>query len=276
MLSQKYERVDVFATSLEKGATQIAKENIGKYETYVVAGGDGTLNEVINGIAENSNAPNIGYIPAGTTNDVAHSLKIPRNIKKAVKVILREKVFNHDIFKVNDKYAIYVCATGLGCEASYKTKQKDKKFLGKLAYFIFGAKKFFQTKPLDLKIHFKENDKEVSISNRCSLMLILNSRYVSGFKVNKKAVLDDGYVDVVLIKNNSLKLNFLSIFTLLRLFLFGLDYTKKKKDKYLSYYKLKEFKIDVENSQDINLDGELGLNGSFDIKMIKKGVKIFI
>lgn len=273
MLKKKYDEVEVHPIIPPEKASQVAEENINKYDTYIVAGGDGTLNEVINGIAEKDNAPTIGYIPCGTTNDVARSLSIPRNIKRAIKVILKGKIFNHDIFKVNDRYAIYVCTTGLGCEASYETKQKAKRFFGRLAYFVYGAKKIFKTEPLNLKISYFD-EKLVTNTLRCSLLLILNSKSVAGFKVNKKAVLDDGYIDVVMIFNKSKKLNFFSIFTLCKLFLFGLDYTKKS--KFLVYYKLKEFNIDIENARDINLDGELGLNESFKVKMIEKGVKIYI
>lgn len=270
-LKTKYNKVDVMRTEHPHHASIIASENYNKYDTFVVSGGDGTLNEVINAIAEKENAPVIGYIPTGTTNDVAHSLKIPRNIKKAVKVILNGKVFNHDIFKVNDKYGIYVCATGLGCEISYETKQTHKKFWGRLAYFFSGAKKIFKSKPLHIKL---KHDNEI-IEQNCALLLIVNSRYVGGFKINKNARLDDGYVDVVMIecpKKN--KFSLLSMFSIAKLFLFGLNYNKKKRR--VTYLRLKDFEIELKNNAEINLDGECGQNGSFKFKSLEKGVKIYI
>lgn len=270
-LKTKYDVVDVAKTEYPHHASVIASENINKYDTFVVAGGDGTLNEIINAIAEKENAPTIGYIPTGTANDVAHSLKIPRSIKGAVKTILGGKVFNHDIFKVNNKYGIYVCATGLGCKISYETKQSKKRFWGKLAYFFSGAKTIFKTKPLKITLKFNET----VVEKNCALLLIVNSRYVGGFKINKKACLDDGYVDVVMIE--STKKNSYGLFGLIniaKLFLFGLNYTKKK--KHISYFKLKDFEISLNSDAEINLDGECGLDGSFKYSALKEGVKIYI
>lgn len=270
-LKTKFDVVDVMKTEYPHHASIIANENIDKYDTFVVAGGDGTLNEIINAIAEKENAPTIGYIPCGTANDVAHSLKIPRKIKKAVDVILGGKVFNHDIFKVNNKYGIYVCATGLGCEISYETKQTKKRFWGKLAYFFSGVNKILKSKPLTVKLNYDDK----IVEKNCALLLICNSKFVAGFKLNKNACLDDGYVDVVMIESpQKNKLSLISLLNCAKLFLFGLDYTKKKKR--VSYFKLKNFEINLNNNAEINLDGECGLDGSFKFEALKKGVKIYI
>lgn len=146
-LKTKYDEVDYMPTQYKGNATEIVNKVFDKYDTIVVSGGDGTLNEVINALAEKDAQTTIGYIPTGTTNDVAHSLKIPKNIKKAVQIILNGKVFHHDVFKVNDKYGIYVCSTGLFCESSYATKQIDKKHYGRFAYFVYGAKEIFKAEP---------------------------------------------------------------------------------------------------------------------------------
>lgn len=269
-LKEKYDIVDVAQTKYAGNAREIALKAYNLYDTLVIAGGDGTLNEIINAIAEKDNAPNIGYIPTGTVNDVAHSLKIPRNIKKAVKVILKGKVFNHDIFKCNDKYGIYVCTTGLGTEASYATKQTTKRFWGKLAYFFHGATKIFKSEPMNVKIKF--DDKE--LHKNCALLLIINSKHVAGFTVNKKALLDDGYVDVVMIESPKKRgFSFMSLLRAAKIFLFGVKY---KSTKYITYLKLKNFDISIKSKAKINLDGEQGFKGSFTFQSIKKGVKILV
>ena len=270
-LKTKFDVVDVIKTQYPHHASEIAENNYNKYDTFVVSGGDGTLNEIINALAEKENAPTIGYIPTGTANDVAHSLKIPRNIKKAVNTILNGKVFNHDIFKVNDKYGIYVCATGLGCEISYETKQVKKRFWGKLAYFFEGLHTIFKSKPLNIQLKFDDK----IVEKNCALLLIVNSKYVGGFKINKNACLDDGYVDVVMVESPKRnKFSILSLLSAAKLFLFGLDYTKTKKR--ITYYKLKDFEINLKSTTEINLDGECGLDGSFKFKSLSKGVKIYI
>ena len=270
-LKTKFDKVEVVQTKYPKHAKEIVEEKCLSFDTLVVGGGDGTLSEVINALGEKDNAPTIGYIPAGTVNDVAHSLNIPRNVKKAVGVILKGKLFRHDIFKVNDKYGIYVCATGLGTESSYDTKQKSKKFFGKLAYFFNGAKKIFKNRPMQVKIIYGNT----CVEKNCALLLIINSKHVAGFIVNKKAVLDDGYVDVVLVEAPKNKgFSFVSLLTVARLFLFGLNYNKKR--KHITYLKLKDFSVEIKNDSKINLDGEKALEGSFSFKSIDKGVKIYI
>lgn len=269
-LKKKYDIVDIAQTKYAGNAKEIALKNYTFYDTFVVAGGDGTLNEIINGLAEKDNTPNIGYIPTGTVNDVAHSLKIPRSIKKAVKVILKGKVFNHDIFKCNDKYGIYVCTTGLGTEASYATRQNSKKFLGKLAYFLHGATKIFKSEPLQVKLKYDNGE----IQKNCALLLIFNSKYVASFKINKKACLNDGYVDILMIE--SPKKRGFCLFSLLRaakIFLFGVKY---KNTKYITYLKLKDFEVSIKSKAKINLDGEQGFKGSFNFKSIEKGAKILV
>lgn len=270
-LKTKFDIVDVIKTHCSGDANKIASENCGKYDVFVVGGGDGTLNEVINAIAQKPNAPKIGYLPAGTTNDVAHSLHIPTNIKKAIKTILNGKVFCHDIFKTNNKYGIYVCATGLGTEASYETAQRAKNIFGKIAYFFNGARKIFKSNPINVCIKYDN----VQLKKTCALMLILNSRRVAGFTVNKKACLDDGYVDVVLVDSPRKKrFSLLSLLWTAKLFLFGINYCKKK--KHITYLKLKNFLAEIESAAKVNLDGENGLCGSFDFEVIKDGLEIFV
>lgn len=269
-LKTKYDIVDVCKTKYPGHAKEIVSKVYSFYDTLVVAGGDGTLNEIINAIAEKDNAPNIGYIPTGTVNDVAHSLKIPRNIKKAVNIILKGKTFNHDIFKCNDKYGIYVCTTGIGSEASYATKQTTKKAFGKLAYFLHGAKKIFKTEPMQIKLKYDEKE----LHKNCALLLIINSKHVAGFTVNKKAILDDGYVDVVIVDSPKKKgFSFMSLLRAAKIFLFGVRY---KNSKHITYLKLKDFEVQIKSKAKINLDGEQGFKGSFKFNSIEKGVKILV
>ena len=270
-LQTKYDVVDILQTKYTGHAHQVIKNCYQFYDTLVVAGGDGTLNEIINAIAEKENPPTIGYIPTGTTNDVASSLKIPKNIKKALNIILNGKVFNHDIFKCNNKYGIYVCATGVFTDASYATKQTEKKKFGKLAYYIYGLNKIFKNEPIHVKI--KYDDK--IIEKNCSLLLILNSRNIAGITVNKKAVLDDGFVDVVMVDCPKKKgFSLLGLLRVVKLFLFGLNYCKNKKN--ITYLKLKNFDVAIKSKAKINLDGEQGLKGSFNFKALDKGVSIFV
>lgn len=264
-LRMKFEEVDVYPTQYPKHATILASEACGKYDTLVVIGGDGTLNEVINGIAEKNNAPTLAYIPHGTVNDVGHSLKIPRHIKGAVKVILSGKTYMHDIFKVNDKYGIYVCCAGLFTETSYATEQRHKKRAGKLAYFFHGLKKVFTTDSMDMKVLFEGGE----LKGKFAFMLVLNSRNVAGFGINRKAKLDDGKLDILLIPENRKIVSLKGIAKVFSLFVLGF-----KRQGYR--LRLSNFSVETSACQTINIDGEKAFNGGFNLEVIRQGVKIIV
>lgn len=271
-LKEKYDGVSVERTTRSGHAREIALRNIGAFDTYVVAGGDGTLNEVVSAIAEKDNAPNVGYIPTGTVNDVAHSLGISKNVKKALDTILYGKEFCHDVFKCNDRYGLYVLAIGTIAESSYATKQKSKKAFGKIAYFFHGAGKIFNCRSFPVKMEFDGG----VIEQNAALLLAMNSKHVAGFTVNKTAELSDGLVDVVIIENTKKRnrVTFASLLKIARLFIFKME--RGKKIKGLTYLKLDKFKLSTSDATSINLDGEFGFNGSFDFKVIKSGIRILI
>ena len=269
-LSQKYGKLDVVETTHAGHAFEIAKESVGKYDYFFVSGGDGTLNEVVNGFGGREGSPKIGYIPSGTVNDVARSLGIPRNIKKAVNCLLDGSSFKHDIFKANNKYGIYVCCAGMFTKSSYDTGRQNKKKYGRIAYFTKGIKDIFYSKPIKINLITKEENEEIY----CSLFLVLNSKSVAGFKLNNKALLNDGAVEVVLLKTKKEKIRFLDILRCALLFTLGVD--KQKSKKHIEYRKLSEFSVNIDTGITVNLDGEKSGVGSFEFSVIKEGVEILI
>lgn len=268
LLNTKFD-VDVHRSKYGGNIGEIIEESGNNYDIIVVAGGDGTLNEAINSIAKLGHKVKVGYIPAGTVNDVAHSLGIPRNIKKAVKNILNGQEFKHDIFRMNDRYGIYVCCSGLFTETSYATDQDKKKKMGKVAYALHGAKKMFTTPAVKIKLSYDGGE----IEGKYALMLILNSKSVAGFKVNRRAELNDGLVDVVLIKTKKDKVNFPAVCRVAKFFLKGVEH---KYNKNIQHTQLNKFHIETQDDTVINLDGEKIGKGSFDFEVIKEGVTIIV
>ena len=269
-LAKKYGEIDCVETKKQGDATEFAKNSIGVYDYFFVSGGDGTINEVVNGFGENKNAPILGIIPTGTVNDVAHSINISKNIKKAVKVLIEGEVFEHDIFKVNDRYGIYVCCAGLFSKTSYDTERYKKKRLGKLAYFFRGVKELTTTKPTKLELIIGDE----KIQKYCSMLLIFNSRSTAGFNVNKKALLDDGVVEIVVFHSHQKRIWFIETLRAVRFFLFGLKSVKNSKN--VTYRQASNFKIKLAEDTVINLDGEKSGKGSFNFSVINKGIKILI
>lgn len=268
MLNEKYE-VKVVRSEFAGHIGKIILEQGENYDLIVVAGGDGTLNEAINTLARLNKKPKLGYIPTGTVNDVAHSLKIPKNIKKAVNIILNGQEFKHDIFKMNDRYGIYVCCSGLFTESSYATNQNNKKKLGKIAYGLYGVKKIFTSKSINLILKYQGGN----VEGKFAIMLIINSRSVAGFKINPNAILNDGLVDIVLIKSKKEKINFSAVLRVAKLFLFGIP---KKSSKNVIILHLDKFEVETPYDTVINLDGEHIGDGSFTFETIKEGINILI
>ncbi len=269
-LAKKFEVVDCKPTQKAGDAGIFAREACGVYDVFVVSGGDGTMNEVINAIANVENRPKIGYIPTGTTNDLAHSLRIPKNIKKAVKIILDGHYVSHDIFRANDRYGIYVCCFGVFTKSSYATSQKEKKKFGRIAYFKYGIKEMFASKAFPVKLEYEGKVIESDIA----LGIIANSRYVAGYKINNLARCDDGFVNVILFKNRKKKVSFFSFLRIFRLFLFGLKSLRNNKKTII--LKLDKFSITLQDDIVVNLDGENGGTGKFDFEVLKQHVDIFV
>lgn len=267
-LGKKYGEIDCVATTHSGHAKELAKDAIGKYDYFFIAGGDGTLNEVINGFGSSEEKPIIGYIPCGTVNDIARSLGISRNIKRAVKNLLKGKPFEHDIFRLNRRYGIYVCCTGLFTKSSYDTDRYNKKKYGKIAYFKKGIAEIKETKPVAVTL---EVNGEI-IKKNCGLVLILNSRSVAGFKINKKADLNDGEVEIVLFHSKKKNIPFDEISIIFKAFAFGINSVKNHPS--VVYRKASSFKITTDDGTVINLDGEKSDEGSFNFTVLPKAVKI--
>ena len=170
---------------------ELAKDN----DFIVCVGGDGTVNEVINGMIENSIKKPIGYIPMGCTNDFASSLGISKNIKKTVKQIIEGTPKTIDVCKINDKYFAYVASFGLFAKSSSTSEQKLKNRLGYFAYVLLGAKEIFNAPVINAK--FKINGEEQQ--GKYILGAVCNTRSVGGIikLKDEDAQMNDGKFELL-------------------------------------------------------------------------------
>ncbi len=270
-LREKYDEVEVCATQCAGDMTRIARESVGKYDAIIFAGGDGSFNELLQGVGDFEERPVLGYIPSGTVNDVAHSLKIPKSIKKALRVIKTGRVEEIDCMRANDRYAIYVVTTGAFTSATYNTSQSKKNHVGRIAYGMEGLRHNlnFQSFPITCK------GAGTCVQTEGVLIAFINSRYVAGFKMNKRADLQDGEMEVAIIEGQKKRNIFKrigSLFAIAGLFLFGY------RAKIRNVTHLKGNAFDVELADDIvwNIDGEKGFGGSIHIEVIPKKVRILV
>jgi YegS/Rv2252/BmrU family lipid kinase len=192
--------VSVYPTKSRGDATQyVEKLNHDDFDLIVVCGGDGTLNEVIEGIMNSKNNIPLGYIPSGTLNEWSSGLNISRNIETAAKDIINGKKIKLDIGRFNDKYFSYTASFGAFTGASYSTPQEVKNVLGQSAYFFEGIKSLGTIKP----IHMKITTEDRVVEGDYLFGAISNSLSVGGIvKYDKIPVgLNDGLFEIILIKN---------------------------------------------------------------------------
>ena len=241
------------------------RENI--YDIVTCSGGDGTLDEVVNGMWKSKNRVPIGYVPAGSTNDFAMSLGIPSAMHTSAEAIVKGKQYACDIGIMNKDIFVYIAAFGIFTDVSYLTKQDIKNVLGHMAYIFEGAKRLSEIRSYHLKV---TTDQGV-IEDDFVFGMVTNSISVGGFKdiTGKHVQLDDGVFEVTLVK---LPDNMLDMSNLLASFL-NRDIDTEQ------MYCFKTNHVVFESKEEIawTRDGEFGGNHKrVDIRNENKAIKIMI
>lgn len=222
------------------------------FDLIVAAGGDGTVSEVINGLAGLAHRPLLAVIPAGTTNDYARALKVPRdNPVAAAKLILKPaNRFKVDIGRAGEKYFMNIAAGGTLAKITYEVPSQMKSMFGYLAYFAKGAELMPQIKPIEMEITY---DGQV-FSGVASTIFLALTNSVGGFEqIVPDAALDDGKFSLIIVKESSL-------LGMMQLMAKALRGTHVDDDRII-YAKATDVTVRPLHSQDrmmINLDGEYG------------------
>ena len=198
--------VTVETTQRRGHLVDIITEKSGRYDVVAVAGGDGTLNEAVTALmgmrSRGERLPQLGYIPAGTVNDFAHSHDIPMNMPEAAGVIVSGEARGCDIGMLGERPFVYVAAFGTFTDTSYTTPQKLKNIFGKVAYFFHGASRIGTAlRPYKMKIEYDGG----KIEGEFIYGGASNSRSVGGMRLplRSEVSLDDGKFEVILFKSPS-------------------------------------------------------------------------
>lgn len=232
------------------------------YEYILIAGGDGTVDNVVNAMKRKGIKLPIGIIPVGTANDFAKFIGMPPDVMECVKQILESKPISVDLGKVNNKYFINVLSTGLFTDVSQKTDTNLKNTIGKLAYYLKGLEQLPNFRKLKVKI--TANGKVYD--NLMYLMLVFNGKTAGNFNLATKADATDGFLDVVIFKACHIP-------ELLPLFIRVIK-GEHLDDSRVDY--IKTNKLLVESNEDIvtDIDGEKGPDFPLKIQCIKGGIKV--
>jgi len=148
--------VSAYMTAGIGDAGRVIAQQAADVDVVVVAGGDGTLNEAVNGILQNGINVPLGYIPCGSTNDFANSLKIPTNVMQAAQAILDGNINSYDVGLFHDRYFTYVASFGVFTKTAYSTPQNVKNALGHAAYVLGSIQELSQLKPAHVRFELED------------------------------------------------------------------------------------------------------------------------
>lgn len=191
--------VTVWPTQKEADATHVAAQQGWWYDRIVCCGGDGTLSETVSGLLTLDAPPVLGYIPAGTTNDFARNLGLPRGVDNMALTAVEGIPRPCDMGKFNERYFVYVAAFGIFTDVSYGTPQEFKNTFGHLAYVMEGATKLGDLgRGCRLTVEYDGG----CVEGDFIYGMVTNTSSVGGFKVfpPSQVSLDDGLFEVVLVR----------------------------------------------------------------------------
>ena len=237
------------------------------YDLIISCGGDGTVHEVVNGIMKSECRTKLAIMPAGTINDFASQLKIPKAYANFASLVMKQNFKSIDVGKINDDYFVNVAGGGAFMNIPHDVTIEAKTILGKYAYYFKAAVdvpgQLLNTNIIDYVIDGQE------YSFNTLLFLVINSSGAGGFKkLSPKAKINDGLLDIVIFEkaNNA---DLLQVFT--RVFN-GQHITHPK----VHYFQGKNIKIDCEKKIPIDTDGDLGGNVPAEIQSVHNAIEILV
>lgn len=175
-------------------ATRLAPE---EYHSIVAAGGDGTINGVVNAMMKCNLRVPLGIFPEGTSNDVCSFLGIPREVNDYCRVIGEGQIMDCDLGAVNGDYFINVASAGFLTETAHEVDYRLKNALGRMAYYLKAVEKLPRIKPFRMKLNIDDVEYEME----ALLFLLLNGGTVGGFNnILPPGSMSDGLMDFLVIR----------------------------------------------------------------------------
>lgn len=233
------------------------------YDRIIAVGGDGTINEVVNGMIGSKAL--LGVVPAGSGNDFIRSISDSKEAEDYILDAIHGKAKAIDLGVCNNRYFINMASIGLDTQVAMGTQKTKKYFSGSLAYLVSALLTIFSYKGWDLNIQMDGQEFET----KTLLTAIANGKfYGGGVLPTPDAKLDDGYFDICHVEHMSKQ----KIFRVLAKYMKG----KHKNIKEVRLLRGKEIIISSENSFPLNLDGEVSLTNKAHFKLIEKGIHIIV
>ena len=239
-------------TQRKNDGYEIVKSRAAEFDVVVCSGGDGMMNETLGGIMDGGHHVPVGYIPAGTMNDFASSLGIPRIMTDAAKLIVRGKPRFVDVGAFNKRYFTYVAAFGAFTKVSYSTDQQMKNLLGPVAYMIDAVKEAARNVDLSQSYRVTIKSSGGTVTDDFMFGMVANSLSVGGIKdlAGDNVSMDDNLFEGIFIKNpaNGTELN-RTLNALIR---------KDFDAPCFYYFRAEDFEVTSQGDVPWTIDGEYG------------------
>lgn len=196
-LSGVFETLDFFCSFSKEEAYREIQSAAIRYDALLIYGGDGTFNNVLNAIMPLTKKPILGFINGGTMGDIGRNFGIKRSLSSAIKAIKAGKIAPFDVGEMQTAsgrkvYFGYMAAIGAYSDVAYSVERKRKRAFGHFAYYHKALSEAFRRTRVSFDIAF---DSE-RLAGETPFIMILNGRYVGGFKVNGRASLSDGKAEL--------------------------------------------------------------------------------
>lgn len=256
--------LDIYESKKPKDLENHAFLHAKEYDVFLVAGGDGTINEVVNGMMKSEVRPSLAILPSGTANDIASILGVPRNLYLALRMYMKQKPVMMDVNQMNDRYFVYTAASGVLSKISYDVSRRHVKKYGYLAYVFAAMKDFVQE--YNYPIHIEYDGKVLDTD--CMMVLGLNSNRVGGMRlVNfSRSKLNDGLFELRVFTSRRRFRRFRLASSFIR------GGKKLREDFHLVG---NHFSIVTNDNVLWNADGESAERGSIEIRTIKEALSVY-
>lgn len=260
--------VTFISTKKQGDAVEAAKAACADgYDLIIACGGDGTINEVVNGIMHSPCKTKLAILPSGTVNDFGTYMGIPTSVNGFIKMLKNKKTALVDVGKANDRYFINVISGGAFTNIAHEIPSETKSIFGKYAYYFQAAieipTQIYKSHHLHIKTETESLDLEALV------FMISNTPSIGGMKkLSPDAKYDDGLFDVIIIEKAA-------PFVLLEIFS-GFASGDHVNHPNVHYFKSSQIAINADEEIIMDIDGEYGFTTPVDISISRKAIELLV
>lgn len=248
--------------------TLYAMEDSGE-DLIACIGGDGTVNEVVNGIYSSGRKTPLAILPAGTVNDFGRYLNLPKNAKDFFRMIKKKRIVPIDIGVCGERAFINVCAAGLFTEIAYKVPESSKSLIGRLAYYLEAVKEVGQNLHSRKSFSLEVKSSNTLIKTKAILFVVANTTSIGGMtKLAPEADIHDGLLDVLIFQDMQIS----EIIELLA----DIPWGKHSSNPNIIYFKTDDIMVSSDKEILLDLDGEKGQHLPQRIRIEKNGINLYM